>query len=197
MNPLLDRLLQRLSRRQPRGVSFPPVPDPVAEERERDLRSSDEPATERYVAWADQARVLLSQPGDSRELARQLLEEVQREEERVKARLRVAREIAVTSGNTGPVMRSVARLEAELDELEAISTRLFGPLHRPLVRGENDGFPRSVVECHSRDCSNRIDAHAAFLSGGVCDPCLDRQEAAARPNTERGDLLDELVSAIQ
>lgn len=191
MNGTLDRVLASLARQQPRGGEFPAPGDPDAAALEQELRLSENDTARSFVAFLDLQGLSLSRPGDARELARMILEETEREEERVTARLRVAREVAASSGASGPVARSVGRLEAQLEELEAISTALFGKVHRPYVRGAERS---RLTRC--RDCRREMTRSEAFAApGGYCARCLrDNNDGPASAGP--GGLLDGLLEAL-
>lgn len=191
MTEALDRVLSSLARRQPRGGEFPAPGDPYAAALEDELRVSDDKTARTFVSFLDSHGLSLSRPGDARELARMILEEVEREEARVKAQLSAAREVAAKTGGAGPVARSVERLEVQLEELDEISTRLFGAVKRPLVRGaERSRLPRC------RDCRREMTKSEAFAApGGYCPRCRRDNNNGPAP-AGPGGLLDGLLDAL-
>jgi hypothetical protein len=120
-----------------------------------------------------------------------LLDELDREEQRVKERLRVSRELAATTGGAGPIARSVERLESDLETLDTISTRLFGAVNPPALRGvSTEQRPRC------RRCRSEMDSREAFYSVGlICTRCrrVSTTNDDDAPAVGLGGLLDALL----
>jgi hypothetical protein len=187
LNATLDKLLGAVVRRC--GESLVGSPDGDAEQQEAGLH--DDPAAAEYVAWLTAHGLSLARPGSKKRLLKELLKECERREEQLGKQLDAAREVAVRGGGGGPASRAVARYEAELADLEAISSRIF-PLARPaLIRGVER--PETVRCRYFHSCRGWLTPRDAWQCASVCETC---REAAAlrRAGIIEGGLLDELVS---
>jgi hypothetical protein len=190
VNGTLDRLLSSLARRQPHGQEFPAPIDGDAAALEEELRLADEPSAQAFVGFLDAHGLSLARPGDVRELAAMILDECEQEEARVRARLATAREVAAREGG-GRSERSVEWLEAQLEELQEISGRVFGAVRKPLVRGAERPHVRRC-----RDCRREMTEAEAFAAlGGYCRRCLRDNNNAPAP-AGAGGLLDGLLEAL-
>jgi hypothetical protein len=187
VNATLDKLMSVVVRRV--GPSLLASPDAAAEAQEDGLH--DDPAAEEYVAWLSARGLSLARPASKKRLLKELLEECERREEELGRQLATAREIAVRGGGSGPASRAVARYEAELADLETISSRIF-PLVRPaLIRGAER--PETVRCRYFHSCRGWLTPRDAWQFASVCETC---REAAAerRAGNEEGTWLDELVA---
>jgi hypothetical protein len=189
MNATLDKLMNGAVRRC--GDSLLASPDADAEAQEDSLHA--DPAAAEYIAWLTARGVSLARPGSKTRLLKELLEEAERRESQARKELEAARQAQARDGGTGRSGGFAARLEAELEDIDAITRRIL-PLVRPaFVRGQRR--PETIRCRYYRSCRGKLrTSREAWEHGSVCESCRESAVARRAGSDEGGTWLDELVS---
>jgi hypothetical protein len=188
VNATLDKLMSAVVRRC--GDSFLGSPDADAEAQEDSLH--DDPAAAEYVAWLTAHGLSLARPGSKTRLLKELLEEAERRETQARKELEAARQAQARDGGSGRSGRFAAKLEAELEDIDAITRRLL-PLVRPaFVRGQER--PERIRCRYYRTCRGKLTPREAWEHGSVCESCREAAAARRAGTNEGGTWLDELVA---
>jgi hypothetical protein len=180
---LLDHIL-------PRGYPAPPPLDPVEEARELEvLTEGDE-----FAKWLQEVGVRLARGVDPDEDAKALLDALLSEEERLKRDLAATREVAAREERFGgPATARARRLEERLEAIDALTDRLWGRVHPPLI-----GHPSERPEPRGPRCSRC--GKAPGKSGellrapgvGLCGRCKAKRERAPERD-EIAQFVDNLI----
>jgi hypothetical protein len=123
--------------------------------------------------------------GDPYEEGRVFLDSADRYDSRLSSEARTLREVSANTSDEGKRRRAERRLEwieLERDELEKVTARLWGRVHRPVVRGvvDEDAKELAKIRCKCKPSCPRLfrDVRAGNAAGWRHPLC--REEAAAK-----------------